>query len=103
MTEDQEKIVAFVMALAEAYNVHCKKMVLSDLVKATATFAGNVIMNLHDNVSGELDDEVIAVIEDEFCDTLAEFIERTIEMRNGGADANAAGNLATMKCRGGEA
>lgn len=100
MTEEQEKIVAFVMALAEAYNVHCKHMVLSDLVKATATFAGNVIMNLHDNVSINLDEEVIAVIEDEFCDTLAGFIEQTIEMRNGGADDDVTVDLASMKCRG---
>ena len=61
MTEDHEKIVAIVMALAKAYNENCRDVVLSDLVKAVATFSGNVIFNLHDNVSGDLDEDVHAV------------------------------------------
>lgn len=96
MTEDHEKIVAIVMALAKAYNENCRDVVLSDLVKAVATFSGNVIFNLHDNVSGDLDEDVIDAIEDEFCSILADFIEMTIAARGGTKPAS----LAAMKCRG---
>lgn len=96
MTNDHEKIVAIVMALAKAYNENCRDVVLSDLVKAVATFSGNVIFNLHDNVSGDLDEDVIAAIEDDFCDVLADFVEMTIAARGGTKPTD----LSAMKCEG---
>lgn len=96
MTEEQEKIVSVVMALAKAYNEECHGVQLSCLVKAIATFSGNVIFNLHDNVSGDLDEDVIDAIEDEFCSILADFIEMTIAARGGTKPAS----LAAMKCEG---